>query len=111
MAKPTHTMKKSGKSDKGTSVCFPLPEHMGIESIESTANALSLLPMDDTAGITLDASAIQHITTPAVQLLCVFEKMLVSHGSFLRLANPSTATQSAFSDLGLAEAFTRMTAT
>jgi len=55
--------------------------------------------------IVFDASQVERLGTPAIQLLLAAERTLGA--GQMTLAHPSTALQRAFQDLGLSETLTR----
>lgn len=84
----------------GDAVDFALPPNMNIENIEAIANQLKNL-VANKANITLDASNVENITTPGVQLVIALEKSLSAMGKFLTVMGGGEHFTAAFKDIGL----------
>jgi anti-anti-sigma regulatory factor len=83
----------------------PLPESMDIASAQElfkTFTGYTKKPAD----ITLDASKVERITTPAIQLILALAKTLEADKHSLSIASPSEQFVAAFEDLGLQDEIT-----
>lgn len=80
---------------------FTLPALLTIETAEAFAAECKQWPLEEKTTLTLDASVVENITTPAIQLIVSLEKTLVAQGGALVIVSPTEAMVRAFNDVGL----------
>lgn len=85
----------------GVILSFALPQVVTIESVEALAAELKQLPLAQKTDLILDASQVQNITTPGLQLIISLEKTLSSQGGMLAIRDKSEAFMHALKDAGL----------
>jgi anti-anti-sigma regulatory factor len=90
-------MSQSGNAD------FSLPPSVTIENIEALANEIRTLGFGPAGTLTLDAAAIEMITTPGVQLLLSLHKTLSESGGKLAVKNSNESFAQPFQALGFGE--------
>jgi anti-anti-sigma regulatory factor len=77
-----------------------LPARLSINSAaELRKNLMNLL--DGNGSIEIDASEVERITTPCIQIIIAMEKSTASAGRKFKVVNPSAAFSDAFATLGL----------
>jgi anti-anti-sigma regulatory factor len=84
---------------------------MGLFQAREVLNALQKA-LDDTPArqtCTLEANKVAKITTPAIQVLIAAALNFQKQSKILRLANPSSVVERAFSDLGCQSLYHQMT--
>ena len=81
---------------------FILPPMMTIEAVDQLADAIRKLPVSGKNSVTLDASCVENITTPGVQLLVSLAATLATQDISLIFNGKSEVFTRAFSDTGLA---------
>ena len=64
---------------------YTLPSLMTVETAEVVAAELKQLPIADKVQLTIDASSLEQITTPGLQLLVSLEKTIAQHGGIFRI--------------------------
>ena len=74
---------------------------MTIENAEALAAELKQLPLAEKATLTLDASQVETITTPGLQLIVSLGKTLDVQGGTLIISGPKDSFARAFRDTGL----------
>ncbi len=80
---------------------FALPAAMTIETVEELQGKLRALVETSGKTVTLDASAVETVTTPGAQLLVALDKHLRGGGGKLLLRNPRASVTETFATLGL----------
>ncbi len=80
---------------------FELPPVMTIEAAESLAAELKQLPLTENTTLHLDASRVEHITTPCLQLIVSLGKTLAIQGGSLTIQGQKDSFTRAFRDTGL----------
>lgn len=80
---------------------FVLPSAMTVETAEALAAELKQLPLVEKTNLTLDASQVEAITTPGLQLVVSLEKALSAQGGTLTVGGGREAFLRAFQDAGL----------
>ncbi len=80
---------------------FVLPAVMTIETAESLAAELKQLPLSEKTNLTLDASQVETITTPGLQLIVSLEKTLSAQGGSLTIQGQREPFIHAFKYTGL----------
>lgn len=80
-----------------------LPQSLTIETVESFADQLRQQLDIDVTEVSVDASGVELITTPGVQLLVALGKSLEARNGKLRLINAGSSFFSVFSMLGMDE--------
>lgn len=88
-------------TDNKDSTPFALPSAMTIETIEALAAECKQWPLADKSQLTLDASAVEAITTPGIQLILSLEKTLAARGGAFRITGAKEHFLRAFKDAGL----------
>jgi anti-anti-sigma factor len=83
------------------SLSFSLPEEMTIETAEALAAELKQLSLAEKTSLVLDASQVENITTPGLQLIIALEKSLTAQGSALVIKGKRDSFADAFKDAGL----------
>jgi anti-anti-sigma regulatory factor len=83
------------------SIYFTLPASMTIETAEALAAELKQLPLEGKTHLTLDASHVEHITTPGLQLIISLDKTLSAQGGMLTINGRRDPFIRAFKDTGL----------
>ena len=91
----------STRNDKDA-ISFILPPLMTIETAEALAAELKQLLLAEKTCLTLDASHVENITTPGLQLILSLEKTLSDQGGTLTINGKRDSFMHAFSDVGLA---------
>ncbi len=89
---------------------FTLPSSVTIENVQEIADRLKALTAGSGKTLTLDASAVEFITTPGIQLLLSTQKNLQAAGGALAVANPSGVFKQAVAMLGLEKEFAGLAA-
>lgn len=82
---------------------FPLllPANMTIEAVEALAAEFKQLPLVEKSILALDASQVETITTPCLQLIISLEKTLSAQSGSITISNGRDAFNRAFEDAGL----------
>ncbi len=80
---------------------FTLPPMMTIETAEALCAELKQIPLIGKTGLILDASEVEHITTPGLQLIVALEKTLSTQGGALSITNKKDWFIRALQDAGL----------
>jgi len=80
---------------------FALPSGMTIETIETLAAEFKQMLLAEKSCLTLDASQVGSITTPALQMMVSLEKTLCAQGGSLDFSGQSEAFIQACKDAGL----------
>lgn len=93
---------KYSQQQASDSASFTLPATITIESIEALAAEFKQWPFAEKTHLTLDASQVENITTPGLQLIVALEKTLSSQGGVLTVASMKESFINAFKDAGLA---------
>lgn len=83
------------------SLAFVLPPVMTIETAETLAAELKQLPLPEKTRLTLDASQVENITTPGLQLIVSLDKTLAAQGGALLINGQTEQLVHAFRDSGL----------
>ena len=94
----------SQQTVQGASVsdgAYVLPSALTIESIESLAAEFKQWPFQEKSHLTLDASQVDQVTTPGLQLIVSIEKTLAAQGGSLIIHAPKEPFVRAFNDAGL----------
>lgn len=95
--KPTRSKKTKAKSDVQG---YALPASFTIDNAETVSNELVRLLQAGTVS-TLDASKVEILTTPGIQLLVSLAQTLTQRGEALTVLHPSAAFAEAFKAAGL----------
>ena len=82
-------------------LCFVLPIDMTIETVEAVASELKQRVDGGGVNLTLDATQVETITTPGLQLIASVEKTLKARGGKLVINGTREAFMRAFADAGL----------
>ena len=80
---------------------FMLPVEMTIETVEAVVADLKPLLCGEEAGLTLDASQVEVITTPGLQLIVALEKTIAARGGKLVVNGKQDGFTRAFAEAGL----------
>ena len=80
---------------------FALPPVMTIEMAEALAAELMRLPIAENTSLTLDATRVESITTPGLQLIVSLEKALAVQGGTLTICGARDAFIHACKNAGL----------
>lgn len=91
----------SSSSEEQQSISFTLPPVMNIETAEALAAEFKQLPLAEKSSLTLDASQVETITTPGLQLIVSLEKTLVAQSGTLVINGKRDSFVHAFRDAGL----------
>jgi anti-anti-sigma regulatory factor len=83
------------------SVVEVLPAALDASNIESIYKIFLSLSKKKTKEVTLDASAVERLTTPAVQLLLSLAKTLHNTDMQFSILQPSVVFDEVFDDMGL----------
>lgn len=84
-----------------SALAFTLPSTMTIENAELVAADLKQLSFTEKADLIIDASHVEHITTPGLQLLIALEKTLTAQGGTLMIKNGRPSFTQAFLEAGI----------
>jgi anti-anti-sigma regulatory factor len=95
MQEPAET--RSAQSD----ISFALPPMMTIETAEAVAAVFKELPIAEEMILTLDASHVERLTTPGIQIILSLEKTLAEHGGTLVVNGRQESFVHVFQDMGL----------
>ncbi|NDF11995.1 MAG: STAS domain-containing protein [Proteobacteria bacterium] len=76
-----------------------LPAQLDIRAVESFYEEIKKLS-ERTTHITLDASKVERLTTPCVQIILSLAKYLTASGGALKITSPTVVFSLAFTDLG-----------
>lgn len=82
-------------------ITYTLPSSMTVETVEAQAAELKQLPIKEKARLVIDASQLEAITTPGIQLLLSLEKSLVTFSGELVIKNSKPNIHHTFATLGL----------
>jgi len=84
---------------------YKLSTALTIDSVEDLAHELKkhLAQNKHNPNLSLDASAVEVITTPGVQMIIALGKLLERHNGALAINNPTEIFIKAFETLGLAQ--------
>ena len=96
---PTYNTTNDGNIDN--IISFLLPAVMTIETAEQLAADLKQLSFAEKANLTLDASQVETITSPGLQILVSLEKTLTALGGVLTIEGRRDAFVRALKDTGL----------
>lgn len=91
-----------------TDVKFELPEKIDVTVIEEVYSSLNNIISSDKK-IILDASKVEKITTPGVQLLLSAARSMGDNSGNFCINNPSENFINVFSDLGLSSQLNKWT--
>nr|WP_240969584.1 STAS domain-containing protein [Sneathiella limimaris] len=83
-----------------------LPEILNLSIAENLRETFLQL-QGSVSDVTLDASKVETITTPCLQVIVAMGKSLEEADKSLRISEPSDALNSAINDLGLANVFSK----
>ena len=83
------------------SLIFKLPPVITIETVEALASELKQLPLSEKNSLTLDASNVENITTPGLQLIISLEKTFAARGGTLIINGQKDFFLRALSEVGL----------
>lgn len=86
----------TGDDDVVADAAHSVPEVLTIETVESLTADLRLLNIPASTCLRLDMSAVQIITTPAIQLLLALAKHCVAQGGALALHSVPDSVKQAF---------------
>ena len=89
---------------------FTLPATISIDNIEVLTKDLLALNIENGATLILDASQVEVITTPAVQLLVALDKTLTNKCGKLEISQPKDVLMTVFKSLGLENHLTKWSA-
>ena len=89
---------------------FTLPASITIDNIEQLTKDLLALNIENGAGLSLNASQTEVITTPGVQLLIALDKALTNKCGSLTLIQPKDVLIGVFKSLGLENYLTKWSA-
>ncbi len=89
-------------SESNSTHCFSLPESADILEAEAILQQCSEAVEADKT-VVIDASKVEKLTTPVVQLLLALEKNLNANSHALLLDKPSDAVVDVFDTLGLGD--------
>jgi len=93
--------RKAAITNEQEALSFTLPEIMTIETAEVLAGELKQLPLSGKMTLGLDASRVESITTPGIQLIVALEKALTAQGGTLKMSGKRESFNNALRDLGL----------
>lgn len=82
-------------------LAFALPPVMSIETAEALAAEFKQLPLAEKTSLILDASQVENITTPGLQLIVSLGKTLEAQGGTLIINGQKDSFTRAFRDTGL----------
>lgn len=82
-------------------ITFMLPPAMTIEGVENLAAELKQLPLAEKTHLALDASQVENITTPGLQLIISLEKTVTAQGGTLTITHMRDLFIHNFKDAGL----------
>ncbi len=82
---------------------YKLSSALTIDSVENLANVLKAFLVENNKNpcLALDASGVEVITTPGVQMIIALGKILERHSGKLEINNPTEVFVKAFETLGL----------
>lgn len=80
---------------------FTLPSIMTIETVEQLAAEFKQWQFTEDFTLTLDASKVENITTPCIQLILSLEKAIAAQGGSFTINNRKGVFTYAFTDMGL----------
>lgn len=84
-----------------------LPSHAAMDGVSELWQAI-MEAADGPVTLNVQADSVERMTTPYVQLLIATGRSLGASGGALRLQQPSSAVEEAFTTLGLSENFKEM---
>lgn len=79
-----------------------LPAVLTIEAVEILAAEFKQLVLENDTHLQLDASAVERVTTPGIQLIVSLEKTVTDAGGILDIIGGKEEFNNAFADVGLA---------
>ena len=74
---------------------------MTIDMVEAVAAEMKQLPLPEKTHLILDASQLEAITTPGLQLIVALEKTIASQGGILTIQSAPESLVHALKDTGL----------
>lgn len=80
-----------------------LPSQCTIETIETVAESFREQAISGSARLTVDASAVEYVSTPGVQLLASLHKTQSAAGGQLVIEGAGSALRNAVTTLGLTD--------
>ncbi|MEQ1789256.1 MAG: STAS domain-containing protein [Rickettsiales bacterium] len=89
------------KINPAESLIFKLPPVMTIETIENLVSEIKQLPLSDKTSLTLDASNVENISTPGLQLIISLEKTFAARNGALIINGQKDFFLRALEDVGL----------
>lgn len=90
-----------GCNMRGSSIAFRLPSIITIETAEILAAELKQLPLSTKTDLVLDASCVESITTPGIQIIASLDKTLSAQGGTLTINGARNSFIRALKDVGL----------
>ena len=81
--------------------CLLLPPAMTIETIESVAAEYKQFPLHEKLQLRVDASQLETISTPGIQLLLSLEKSVSMAGGHMVIENCAASVRPSFATLGV----------
>ncbi|MEI7669994.1 MAG: STAS domain-containing protein, partial [Pseudomonadota bacterium] len=85
----------------GENISFLLPTFMTIETVGTLAAEFKQWSLPKKICVTLDASQVENITSPGLQLIVALEKTLTRNGNALTIIGKKELFIQAFKDAGL----------
>jgi len=82
---------------------YKLPSILTIEGVDGFAQAIKGSFLSQESDMQIDASAVENITTPAIQLIVAIKKSLLANNHNLIIVNSSDEFKAATGRLGLAD--------
>jgi anti-anti-sigma regulatory factor len=95
------TQGSSASGEPNLVAAFALPAIMTIETAETLAIEFKQLIFERDASLTLDASHVENITTPGMQLIASLKKSITAQGGTLIINGTRTPFVHALTDAGL----------
>lgn len=97
---------RSRKSSRETLPPTPLPSLMNIETVAELAELLKPAIGKESSSLRLDAAAVEHITTPGLQLLLALSKSITAQGGALSITRATRTFSASLQDAGLLHCLT-----
>lgn len=82
-------------------IIYTLPPVVAIESVENIAADFKQWLFEEKSIVAVDASQVETITTPGLQLLVSLQKTVVAHGGTLTINGKRESLINALKDAGL----------
>jgi anti-anti-sigma regulatory factor len=97
----SNTAAQDATTDSKEDNIFSLYPVMNIETADALAVEIKQISLTEKSSFTLDASRVETLTTPGIQIIVSLEKALAAQGGTLRIIGRKDHFNQSFRDAGL----------